>query len=67
VANYVGFIQHVTASGGIPFEPEAHNLAEAIIGANYGLQGAIWWGTAERARGDFVKASQGRELGYAAD
>ena len=67
VANYVGFIQHVTASGGIPFNPEVHNLAEVIIGANYGLQGAIWWGTAELARGDFVKASQGRELGYAAD
>jgi hypothetical protein len=67
VANYVGFIQHVAVTGGIPFNPEVHNLAEAIIGANYGLQGAIWWGTAERARGDFVQASQGRELGYAAD
>ena len=40
---------------------------ETIMGANYGLQGAIWWGTAERARGEFVKACQGQQLGYADD
>jgi hypothetical protein len=67
VATYVDFIQHVEANGGVPFDSEVHNLAEVIIGANYGLQGAIWWGPAELARGDFVKASQGQELGYAAD
>src|SRR6516164_6949177 len=67
VSNYVSFIQHVTATNGIPFNPEVHSLAEVIIGANYGLQGAIWWGTAERARGDFVNASQGQQLGYADD
>jgi hypothetical protein len=67
VADYVNFIQQVRAHGGVPFDPEVHNLAEAIIGANYGLQGAIWWGSAELARGDFVQASQGQQLGYVAD
>jgi hypothetical protein len=38
VASYVNFIQQVEAHGGVPFDPEVHNLAEAIIGANYGLQ-----------------------------
>ncbi len=67
VSSYVSFIQNVTASGDTPFHPEAHNLVETIIGANYGLGGAIWWGTAELARGHFVQACQGQRLGYADD
>lgn len=67
VANYVSFIQNVIASGDLPLHPEVHNVVETIIGANYGLQGAIWWGTAELARGSFVKACQGQRLGYADD
>ena len=66
-SNYVGFFQHVIANGRMPFHPEIHNLAEAIIGANYGLQGVLWGGTAELARGSFVKANQGEQLGYAED
>lgn len=66
-SSYVGFIQNVTNRGDMPVNPELHNVVEAIIGANYGLQGGIWWGTAEKARGDFVKACQGKQLGYAED
>jgi hypothetical protein len=66
-SNYVGFIQHVAATNGVPIHPEGHNVVEAIIGAEYGLKGMIWWGTAELARGNFVKASQGVRLGYAED
>lgn len=66
-SNYVGFFQHVAATNVVPFNPEVHNLVEVIIGANYGLQGAIWWATAELARGSFVKANQGQQLGYADD
>lgn len=66
-ASYVNFIQSVTASNAMPFNPEMHNVMEAILGVNYGLQGGIWWGTAELARGSFVKACQGRRLGYADD
>jgi fibronectin type 3 domain-containing protein len=38
---------------------------EAMVGVEYGMQTGIWWGTAELARGEFVKASDGRRLGYA--
>lgn len=65
VSGYVGFIQNVLAHGGMPFNPEVHNLVETIIGANYGLQGAIWWFAPELARGNFVNACQGKQLGYA--
>lgn len=67
VANYVAFIKHVAATNGVPIHPEGHNVVEAIIGAEYGLNGMIWWGTAELARGNFVQASQGVRLGYAED
>jgi len=65
--SYVNFMLAVTASNAAPFNPEAHNVCEVIMGANYGLQGAIWWGTAELARGEFVKSCQGTRLGYADD
>jgi hypothetical protein len=65
--NYVTFLQRVVASNAVPFHPEVHNVCETIIGANYGMKGAIWWASAERARGDFVKACQGQRLGYAED
>ncbi len=64
-ASYVNFIQTVAAANATPFNPELHNVMEAIMGVNYGLKGGIWWGTAELARGNFVKACQGQRLGYA--
>lgn len=67
VANYVDFIQHVAATHGTPVNPEGHNVVEAIIGAEYGLNAMIWWGTAELTRGRFVRASQGVRLGYGED
>jgi hypothetical protein len=63
--NYVNFIQTVKSKGAVATEPEVHNVGECIIGANYGLDAAIWWGVAERARGEFVQASKGKRLGYA--
>ena len=63
--NYVSFYQNVIASGDVPVNEEVHNLVEVIAGAEYGLNTAIWWGTAERARGGFVRASDGVRLGYA--
>lgn len=65
--SYVNFLQNVVASGDVPVNPEAHNVMEVIAGAEYGLRTAIWWGTAELARGEFVKANQGQRLGYAED
>lgn len=65
--SYVSFIQDVLAKGDFPYASEVHNLGEVIIGANYGVQGGTWWGTAELARGSFAKACQGQRLGYAED
>ncbi|MDQ3814586.1 MAG: RICIN domain-containing protein, partial [Armatimonadota bacterium] len=65
--SYINFFRNAIADGKIADNPEPHNLAEVIAGAEYGLQSAIWWGTAELARGEFVKASDGERLAYAED
>lgn len=63
--NYASFFQNVATNGDMPSNDELHNVMEAMVGAEYGMQTGIWWGTAERARGEFVKASDGQRLGYA--
>jgi hypothetical protein len=63
--SYVDFIQYVKANGDVPYNPEIHSLAEAIYGAEYGLEGGAWWGPVLLARGHFVKDNQGQRLGYA--
>ncbi len=65
--SYINFYRNVIADGKKADNPEVHNLAEVISGAEYGLQSAIWWGTAEQARGEFVNAVQGERLAYAED
>ncbi|HEY8935430.1 MAG TPA: RICIN domain-containing protein [Cyclobacteriaceae bacterium] len=63
--NYATFQQTVRANGDYASNDELHNVMEAMVGVEYGLQTGIWWGTAELARGEFVKASDGVRLGYA--
>ncbi len=63
--NYAAFFQNVQANGDLGVNDELHNVMEAIVGAEYGMDVGIWWGTAERARGEFVKASDGQRLAYA--
>ena len=64
--SYVNFIKTVKSKNCVACEPEVHNVGECIIGANYGLDAAIWWGPAERTRGEFVQACKnGKRLGYA--
>ncbi len=63
--NYASFYQTVRANGDYATNDELHNVMEAMVGVEYGLQTGIWWGTAELARGEFVKASDGVRLGYA--
>lgn len=65
--NYAAFYQTVEANGDFGANDELHNVMEAMVGAEYGMDAGIWWGTAERARGDFVKASDGQRLAYAED
>jgi len=63
--NYINFIQHVLAQGDIAYNPELHSMAEVLYGAEYGMQGGIWWADALRPRGLLVNAVQGKRLGYA--
>lgn len=64
-ASYAGFFETVVANGHRAVNDELHNVMEAIVGVEYGMQTGIWWGTAERARGEFVKTSDGTRLAYA--
>ena len=63
--NYALYFQTVRANGDHASNDELHNVMEAMVGVEYGMQTGIWWGTAELARGDFIKASDGVRLGYA--
>lgn len=63
--NYASFYKTVRANGDNATNDELHNVMEAMVGVEYGLQTGIWWGTAELARGEFVKASDGKRLAYA--
>lgn len=63
--NYATFFPLVRANGHQATNDELHNVMEAMVGIEYGMQTGIWWGTAELARGEFVKASDGKRLGYA--
>ncbi|WP_228853013.1 LamG-like jellyroll fold domain-containing protein [Aegicerativicinus sediminis] len=64
--NYANFFQTVRADGNHATNDELHNVMEAMVGSEYGMQTGIWWYTAEYARGEFVKAAtNGVRLGYA--
>lgn len=62
---YADFFRKVRDDGKYATADELHNVMEAMVGVEYGMQTGIWWGTAERARGEFMKASHGSRLGYA--
>ncbi|WP_258098583.1 RICIN domain-containing protein [Marinoscillum pacificum] len=63
--NYATLHQSIQANGDHGTNDELHNVMEAMVGAEYGMQTGIWWGTANYARGEFVQASDGTRLGYA--
>ena len=63
--NYANFFTTVRADGKHATNDEMHNVMEAMVGLEYGLQTGIWWGAAEYARGEFCKASHGERLAYA--
>ena len=63
--NYAKFYQTVRANGHHATNDELHNVMEAIVGSEYGMQTGVWWGTAEWTRSEFVRASRGTRLGYA--
>lgn len=67
--HYADFFRQVRADGRHATADELHNVMEAMVGVEYGLQTGIWWGTAEYARAQFMKATYhdnpGRRLAYA--
>ncbi|MFG6428111.1 LamG-like jellyroll fold domain-containing protein [Lepagella muris] len=63
--HYADFFATVRADGKYATADELHNVMEAMVGVEYGMQTGIWWGSAEQARGEFMKASAGERLGYA--
>lgn len=63
--HYAEFFATVRADGKYATADELHNVMEAMVGVEYGMQTGIWWGTAEQARGEFCKASSGKRLAYA--
>lgn len=65
MADFIYFHQYVQEQGDLGTNDELHNVMEAMVGAEYGMDVGIWWYTAERARAEFVKASDGMRLGYA--
>lgn len=65
--NYAAFFETVRADGKHATADELHNVMEAMVGVEYGMQTGIWWGFDGRARGEFCKASSGERLGYAED
>lgn len=63
--HYADFFKKVRDDGKYATADELHNVMEAMVGVEYGMQTGIWWGTAELARGEFCKASDGERLAYA--
>lgn len=65
--NYAKFFETVRANGHYATADELHNVMEAMVGAEYGMQTGIWWGFDGRARGEYCKATFGERLAYGED
>lgn len=67
-ANYADFFKKVREDGKVATADEVHNVGEAMVGVEYGMQNAIWWGFDSKARGQFMHDSnEGKRIGYAED
>jgi len=66
MANYASFHQRLNQLGKTGYNDEMHNVAEAMIGLEYGMTVGIWWGFDSRARGEFCDISRnGERMAYA--
>ncbi|MCD8266186.1 MAG: RICIN domain-containing protein, partial [Prevotellaceae bacterium] len=67
--NYASFFETLTSEGAHATNDELHNVMECMVGAEYGMQTGIWWGTNENVRSQFMKATAhanpGDRLAYA--
>lgn len=62
---FASFLQNVRANGHHATLDELHNIVEALVGYEYGMQTGIWWADIDLASGEMVKAFDGERLGYA--
>ena len=63
--HYADFFATVKSDGKVATADELHNVGEAIVGANYGMENGIWWGFDSKARGQFcIDSNEGVRLGY---
>ncbi len=67
LTSYVNFMENVKNAGEPFANPELHSLGEAIVGAEHGMSSGIWWADVLRARGLFIRASDGKRLAYFED
>ena len=65
--NYANFFTTVRANDHYATADELHNVMEAMVGVEYGMQTGIWWGFDGRARGEYCKATFGKRLAYGED
>lgn len=59
------FFTTVSGNGDHATDDELHNVVEGLVGYEYGMETGIWWGAADLARGEMVKAFDGERIGYA--
>lgn len=64
---YSSFFETVRKNGHHATADELHNVMEAIVGVEYGMQTGIWWGFDGRARGEYCKATFGDRIAYGED
>ena len=65
--NYANFFTTVRNNGHYATADELHNVMEAMVGVEYGMQSGIWWGFDGRARGEYCRATFGDRLAYGED
>ena len=63
---YAGFFEQVRKDNKVATADELHNVGEAMVGVEYGMQNGIWWMFDAKARGQFMHDSnEGVRLAYA--
>lgn len=63
--NFANFFQQLQKEGKVGYDDEMHNVAEAMVGLEYGMTVGIWWQFDSRARGEFCQISRhGERLAY---
>ena len=63
--SYANFFTQVKQDGKIATADELHNVGEAIVGVQYGMEKGIWWAFDSKARGQFcIDSNEGVRIGY---